>query len=266
VSQRISAEQLDIPLNENNKLMLVRDGQAPFKFGDLKVHVIAPFAEDVQKFREDWNDWLEANKDKVKELKAKARADARDISSELERLTMPLATDVSELGDRSLVTPPNLASIMLFVEDGNRQALLTGDGHADDVIKGLETTGLMPPGGSMHIDVLKVPHHGSEHNMTPDFAKRITADHYIFCGNGFSGNPEPVVVDVLFNARVQDGAGPSRNFKFWFNSSKAMAAGLPSRARHMGKLETKVAGLMRQSSRLKSFFLQDGDHFNISLR
>jgi beta-lactamase superfamily II metal-dependent hydrolase len=266
VSQRVGAEQLGIPLNENQKLIMIRKGQPPFKFGDLSVNVIAPFAEDVQKFRDEWNKWLKTNKDKVKELKDKARRDARELDSELGRLLMPLVTNAKELGDRDAVTPPNLASIMLFVEDGQRTALMTGDGHANDVIKGLESIGRLAENGTLHVDVLKVQHHGSEHNMTEEFAHRITADHYVFCGNGFSGNPEPVVIDALFKARVEDGAGPNKKFKFWFNSSKAMASGKADRARHMGQIERQVAGLAEQSSRLDSFFLEDGDHFDINLR
>jgi hypothetical protein len=33
----------------------------------------------------------------------------------------------------------------------------------------------------------------------------------------------------------------------------------------MGKIEKQVADLMGQSNRLKSFFLQAGNHFDISL-
>jgi beta-lactamase superfamily II metal-dependent hydrolase len=264
VSQRVSPTQLGIPLNENKKLIMIRDDQDPFKFGDLSVQIIAPFAEDVQIFREKWNEWLKANKAKVKELNDKARGDARDLKSEAERLLMPLAT-AKELGDRDAVTPPNLASIMLFVEDGDNTALMTGDGHADDIIKGLKSIGRLDADGKCHVDVLKVQHHGSEHNMTKDFAERITADHYVFCGNGFSGNPEPVVIDALFKARIEDGAGPRRKFKFWFNSSKAMASGKVDRARHMAAIERQVADLTTKSNRLQSFFMQDGDHFDIKL-
>jgi beta-lactamase superfamily II metal-dependent hydrolase len=264
VSQRVSAEQLGIPLNEDKKLIMVREDQNPFKFGDLSVHIIAPFAEDVQKFRVKWNEWLKTNKAKVKELKEKARRDAGEIESELDRLVMPVAT-ARELGDRDAVTPPNLASIMLFVEDGQHTALMTGDGHADDILKGLDFIGRLDEDGKCHVNVLKVQHHGSEHNTTEDFAHRITADHYVFCGNGFSGNPEPVVIDTLFKARVEDEAGPKRKFKFWFNSSKAMASGKVDRARHMGNIERQVTDLMSKSNRLQSFFLEDGDHFDIKL-
>ena len=36
----------------------------------------------------------------------------------------------------------------------------------------------------MHVDVLKMPHHGSDRNMDRAFLERITADHYVFSGNG----------------------------------------------------------------------------------
>ena len=62
--------------------------------------------------------------------------------------------------------------------------LLTGDGHFADILKGLEHNGLLKEGKGLHVDVLKVQHHGSEHNFKREFAKRITADHYVICGNG----------------------------------------------------------------------------------
>jgi len=48
--------------------------------------------------------------------------------------------------------------------------------------------GLLEKGGNMHVDVLKVPHHGSDNNMAPIFFRRVTADHYVFSGNGEHGN------------------------------------------------------------------------------
>ena len=57
--------------------------------------------------------------------------------------------------------------------------------------KGLQFVGLFEPGESskIHVDLLKVPHHGSANNLDEDFFERITADHYVFSGNGEHGNP-----------------------------------------------------------------------------
>jgi hypothetical protein len=56
----------------------------------------------------------------------------------------------------------------------------------------------------MHIDLLKVPHHGSSNNLDHDFFERITADHYVFSGNGEHGNPEREAFEMLFAARGDD--------------------------------------------------------------
>jgi hypothetical protein len=51
----------------------------------------------------------------------------------------------------------------------------------------------------MHVDVLKIPHHGSDRNIDPVFFRRITADHYVFSGNGENGNPERETLQMLLN-------------------------------------------------------------------
>ena len=53
----------------------------------------------------------------------------------------------------------------------------------------------------MHVDLLKVPHHGSANNLDDDFFERITADHYVFSGDGEHGNPEREALQMLLDAR-----------------------------------------------------------------
>jgi hypothetical protein len=62
----------------------------------------------------------------------------------------------------------------------------------------------MKKGGSFHVDVLKVQHHGSDRNVTPEFFTRVTADHYVFSGNGQHGNPERNTLQMLADARGDD--------------------------------------------------------------
>ena len=89
--------------------------------------------------------------------------------------------------DRSVA---NLSSIVALAEAGGRSMLLTGDARGDKILKGLELVGALKEGGAMHVDLLKVPHHGSANNLDDDFFERITADHYVLPGNGDSGTSE----------------------------------------------------------------------------
>jgi hypothetical protein len=79
--------------------------------------------------------------------------------------------------------------------------LLTGDARGDKILKGLEFTGLVKKGGTLEVDLLKVPHHGSSNNLDDDFFERVVADHYVFSGNGEHGNPERESLEMLFKAR-----------------------------------------------------------------
>jgi hypothetical protein len=45
------------------------------------------------------------------------------------------------------------------------------------------------PIGVKHIDIMKVPHHGSERNSSEQFFETVTADTYIISANGRDDNP-----------------------------------------------------------------------------
>jgi hypothetical protein len=98
----------------------------------------------------------------------------------------------------------NLSSIVVLAEADGKRILLTGDARGDKIIEGLELTGLLKPGGKMHVDILKVPHHGSDRNMKTDFFKRVIADHYVASGDGEHGNPERGTLQMLRDARADN--------------------------------------------------------------
>lgn len=98
----------------------------------------------------------------------------------------------------------NLSSLVVLLERNDKTILLTGDALGSKIIDGMEVSGVLPSGGTKHIDVLKMQHHGSDRNVTPEFFKRLTADHYIFCGDGEHGNPERQTVEWLLAARGSD--------------------------------------------------------------
>jgi beta-lactamase superfamily II metal-dependent hydrolase len=260
LSFRVGADQLGIDVNPeyDGKLMFVQKKKPVLKLGKTTFTILGPFEEDLDKLRGEWNDWLRKNRVAVTSLRNRARSDASGLVASADDFLRPMINQASELalqivaktlGDRKSVTTPNLASLMLLAEEGKTKVLLTGDGHADDVMKGLEQSGNITAKGGLHLDVLKVQHHGSEHNMTEDFAKRITADNYIFCGNGFSTNPEETVVDLLARARIGPADKQSSNpeagqkFTFWFNSTPKSA----QFADQMRKVKKLTDSLVKES-------------------
>src|SRR5262245_38335288 len=92
---------------------------------------------------------------------------------------------------------PNVSSIVVLAEVSGKRMLLTGDARGDKVLSGLELVGLLKPGGTIDIDVLKMPHHGSARNLDPEFFERIRASHYVFSGDGEHGNPDLETLQMM---------------------------------------------------------------------
>lgn len=273
LSRRVGSEQLKVPLNRafGGKLALVRDGQAPIALGSLELTVIGPFADDLDVLRDEWNDWLRKNQAKVEKARARMRVDVERLGvSEIELLQAALESRAAELGDRRKVTAPNLASLMLLVDEGDSTVLLTGDGHATDILKGLEHAGRLDAEGAIHVDVLKVQHHGAEFNITPEFCRRVTADHYVFCGNGAHHNPDLRALEAVLDSRL--GSAPARSsngeagdpFKLWFNSSPH-CAGSDSNKKHMIQVQKLVARYAEKHPAALIFEFLDDHFFELAL-
>ena len=134
---RILAKKLGVPINAGfpDDLVLLESANQPLRFGSLTVRVVGPTRDNLDKLRDEWLRWLE-----------KAE---RQMSSAPEALAN---------SDRSV---PNLSSIVLLAECDGKTALLTGDARSDHILAGLKEAGLLTD-GKVHVDLLKVPHHGSK--------------------------------------------------------------------------------------------------------
>jgi hypothetical protein len=98
----------------------------------------------------------------------------------------------------------NLSSIVAVAELGGKRMLLTGDARGDLICKGLEAAELMTQDGTFHADLLKLPHHGSNRNVAPEFFERVTADHYVVSSDGDKfDNPDFDTLHWLRDARKE---------------------------------------------------------------
>jgi hypothetical protein len=100
--------------------------------------------------------------------------------------------------DRSI---PNLASTVLLFRYRGKTFLHTGDSRADLIVEALQLSGLMDVNGRVHVDLLHLPHLGSNNNLTPEFLERVTADEYLFTGDGTFSAPRIETIAALIAAR-----------------------------------------------------------------
>jgi hypothetical protein len=154
-------------------LIQVETAQRPLKVAGMRVWILGPNKANLEAIRSTWIKWL-----KKQELSFAAPG----------ALVKP---DTSET---------NLSSIMFLAEVGKRRILMTGDGRGDDVVAALELSGLLTPDGTFHVDILKLPHHGSARNNIGKLFDRVLADVYLVSANGRDGNPDRQTLDWLVDA------------------------------------------------------------------
>ena len=83
------------------------------------------------------------------------------------------AAEIIADADDSKVTPPNRASIILLAEENGRTCLLTGDAAESEILDGLREAKQLTDAEPFRCNVLKVQHHGSEHNVSKMFATQV---------------------------------------------------------------------------------------------
>jgi len=175
------ARRLDIGLNDEFATLVMYDPDEDnaIDLGDgATLTVVGPNAKSIEALRKKWK---------------KAIDKAKDTGSN--------AAVVAAYTDRSVA---NLSSIAFMVECQGKRMLLTGDARGDRILKGMKGAGFLD-GQRCNVDILKLPHHGSERNVKPEFFEKVWADHYVISANGKHGNPDIGTLRMLSDARTDDG-------------------------------------------------------------
>jgi hypothetical protein len=172
------AQLLHIPINPQfGGLIIAGDKSKIIQLGNMKFYILGPTQKNLDKLRKVWKDWLR------KHLKSTTRnGDFRAL----------------QVLDASIA---NLSSIMFMVESEGKKILLTGDGLGDDVTDMLSKSGLLDSHGRYHVNVMKVPHHGSERNASREFFNIVTADAYVISANGRDDNPSLATLQWIIESK-----------------------------------------------------------------
>jgi hypothetical protein len=273
VSGLLSPQLLNIPVNRlpghpgSPKLLRLRPNQGAFALGKLRITIVGPGTKELTDLKNGWANWLSANQDDVLKIRAQMKKKIEEFSTDT--LDGPLFSlgDWNGIPPFKGVTTPNIASLMLMIEEDGKRILMTGDAQQDFVISGLEQTGFLAKDENkgVHLDVLKVQHHGSEHNIDPKFCRRVSADHYVFCGNGSHGNPELKVIDMIFESRLGASAkrthapeAQGRKFTFWFSTTSKKQKADSDERKAFAAVEKRARALQKKSKGKLSLRFNDG--------
>ena len=172
---------LNVPMNTPAPQGILRVGSpnAPLSYANLTFNIIGPTKENLEELQKEWEEWL-------------AKRESEMATGNFTILSM---------SDKSV---PNLSSIAFLIEGDGRTILFTGDGRGDHLLQGLKAKELLND-GQINIDVLKVPHHGSNRNTDRKFFKQVKAGTYVISGNGKYGNPDyDTLIWIVESAKEDD--------------------------------------------------------------
>ena len=162
------AQSLHIPINSQfggGPIVVAGEEHRIIELDIMKFHILGPTQKNLDKLRKIWDSWARSHPQ--------------------EGVT-PKDYEALQVLDASI---SNLSSIMFMFESEGKKLLFTGDGLGRDVLEVLSEKNLLNSEGKLHVDILKVPHHGSERNVSEQFFDTITADVYIISANGRDDNP-----------------------------------------------------------------------------
>jgi hypothetical protein len=166
------------------------------KLGPLELRVLGPDQKRLETLQEDWNK-------KIRPLLKKGGKAAK--------------AELAAYLDKSVY---NLASIVVLARADGRTALLTGDARGDDTLDALRAAGLLKRGKPLKLDLLKLPHHGSDRNVDQDYFDSIHAKHYVISADGKFTNPDVPTLEMISKSRPDD------DFTIWLaNAPKDFADG-----------------------------------------
>lgn len=88
--------------------------------------------------------------------------------------------------DREDTSKTNRASIAFVLELEDKKILLLGDATSEVVIEGImayKRKNQIPLDTRIYFDAIKVPHHGSDVNLSKELLEHIDSPNWIFCGS-----------------------------------------------------------------------------------
>ena len=195
---RQDADALAINMNSGFDDLIQFDAAAkPLRIGGKLVFtVVGPRKKELDKLKEEWKKKIGPILDKEKQKEAAIAEAKKDTSIN------------------------NLSSIVVLAEFGDgaskKSILLTGDALGNYVVDSLKDAGKLT-NGTIEVDVLKLPHHGSARNCTKELFQGVRAKHYVVSANGQNDNPDNETFDNLFAVR------PEGNYTIWMTNDVTAA-------------------------------------------
>jgi hypothetical protein len=186
--------------------------------GGASAILLSPTCDQLVRLRRSWNAELAMagiEPDATEEDMARLRA-IRRLAPPPSFSTGPALDDIPELAARAFEPDTALAngsSIAMLFEYAGRRLLLLGDAFSDAVEAAVDRIIAAQNQRPLHVDMVKLSHHGSRANIGPSLLEKLQCECYVVSSDGkYFRHPDaealarvichsPAAVTLMFNYR-----------------------------------------------------------------
>lgn len=187
--------------------------------GGMKLTLLSPGSVETAALKTAWLKELDDN-----ELDPESPDYPEELAEKMHRKGVALP---STLGDEDTESVEELAShqfteddsaangssIAVLAEHDGRSCLLTGDAVPSALIRSIRRLLASRHETTLHVDAVKLPHHGSQNNLSTELLDCVVSPRWLFSTNGMQHHhPDaPAVARVL---RANEGRQPALGFSY----------------------------------------------------
>jgi beta-lactamase superfamily II metal-dependent hydrolase len=203
--------------------VVVLDGEEPppsFELpGGMVLTLLSPGLPEIETLRVAWKKELDENRLDPTSLDFAAQLSAAMHRKHIKPLAVLGDVDtatVDELADQRFVqddSPANGSSIGVLLEFDHRSCLLTGDAVPGALIGPIKRLLKSRGKEKLRVDAVKLPHHGSQHNVNEELLDVLSSSRWLFSTNGQQHNhPDPQAVARV--VRANQGKDSTLHFNY----------------------------------------------------
>ena len=177
----------------------------PYIKGDLRIDVISPSDAALSKLQRGYNDyvithptWIDNDEEEPQIARVNNNPDALKSIDDLVKSDTPRNVNFW-----------NKASIAFLLTAEDKRVLLLGDADSDIVADGIEQ--LVGKGNILDVDLVKLAHHGSKHNISNRLLSLIRCNQYAIttCGGAVNWcHPDRKALALILRSPNRDNSIP----------------------------------------------------------
>lgn len=201
------------------------------KIGPAVLRVISPGPDRLEAYLKYWR--AEEEKNTHKRLRTHSGIKGGPVQALAEYVGYPIREDNSVTNGSAIA--------FLFEYDCHRLAFL-GDSWPSECVAGID--GIEP----LDVDLIKIPHHGSEHNYSRELYDRLRTEKFLLSTKGTSHHPSPVFLGNLFgqvpNATIYCNGNWSKTYPFIKSDRERYCVGPECQIRILRNEEIITEGIL----------------------